>query len=96
MDWSGLVGNTLWILGCAAALATISHASWEASSRSERFLSIMRLPAYRIALALAAITFCLGMGEVASSSVEAALWLLIAAVFAGYAGYLIFQIRRKG
>jgi hypothetical protein len=96
MDWSGLIGSTLWILGCAAALATISHASWEASSRSERFLSIMRLPAYRIALSLAAIVFCLGMGVVASSSVEFAFWLLMAAGFAGYAGYLIFQIRSKG
>ena len=96
IDWNSLVGNTLWILGCTAALATVSHASWEASSRSERFLSVIRLPTYQIALALAAISFCLGMGGVASSPMQVVLWLLIAAGFAGYAGYLIFQIRSKG
>ena len=96
LDWISLVGNTLWILGCAAALATISHASWEASSRRERFLSVVRLPGYQIALALAAISFCLGMCAVASSSSEIVLWLLITAGFVGYTGYLVFQVRSKG
>jgi hypothetical protein len=96
LDWSSLVGNTLWILGCAATLATVSHASWEASSRGERFLPVMRLPGYQIALALAAISFCLGMCAVASSAVETVIWLLLAAGFAGYTGYLIFQVRSNG
>jgi hypothetical protein len=95
MDWSSLVGNILWILGSAAALATVSHASWEASSRRERFFAVLRLPAYQIALALAAILFCLGMCLVASSSVEIALWLLMAAGFTGYAGYQVLQVRNK-
>jgi hypothetical protein len=94
-DWINLLGNTLWILGCAAALATISHASWEASSRSERFLSVVQLPGYQIALGLAAITFCLGMCAVAGSPSEVVLWLIIAAGFAGYTGYLVFQVKRK-
>lgn len=96
IDWSGLLGNSLWILGCAAALATISHASWEASSRDERFLSVMRLPGYQIALALAAISFCVGMCGVASSSVETVVWLFLAVGFTGYTGYLLLQVRSRG
>jgi hypothetical protein len=95
IDWTGLVGNILWILGCAAALATVSHASWEASSRRERFLTLIRTPGYQIALALAAISFCLGMCLLAVGSVEIALWLLMAACFAGYAGIQIFQIKSR-
>jgi hypothetical protein len=96
IDWNGLLGNSLWILGCAAALATISHASWEASSRDERFLSVLRLPGYQIALALAAISFCVGMCAIARSSIETVVWLLLAAGFAGYSGYLLLQVRSKG
>jgi hypothetical protein len=94
-EWINLVGNTLWILGCAAALATVSHASWEASSHNERFLSLVRLPGYQIALALAGISFCLGMCGVAGSSSEAILWLIMAGVFAGYTGYLVFLVKSK-
>ncbi len=93
MDQISLVGNLLWILGCAAALATVSHASWEASSRRERFLTVIRLPGYQVALALAAIAFCLGMCLVARSPVEIAVWLLMTAGFAIYAGVQVFQGR---
>ena len=96
IDWSSLAGNTLWILGCAAALATISHASWQASARKEKLSSMLSLPAYQLALVLAAILFCLGMSWVASNFVEIILWLLIAAGFTAYGGYLIYQTRSKG
>jgi hypothetical protein len=96
MGWTSLVGNILWLLGCAAALATVSHASWEASARRERFLTLIRLPGYQIALALAAISFCLGMCLVAGGAVEIIFWLIMAAGFAGYTGVQIFQIRSQG
>ncbi len=96
IDWSSLAGNALWILGCATALATISHASWQASARREKLSSVLSLPTYQLALVLAAILFCLGMSWVASSSGEIVLWLLIAAGFAVYGGYLLVQTRSKG
>lgn len=95
IDWSSLAGNTLWILGCAAALATISHASWQASTHREKLSITLVLPAYQLALILSAILFCLGMGWTASVSVEIVFWLLLAAGFAAYGGYLIVQTRSK-
>lgn len=83
INWSNLMGNTLWMLACAAALATVSHASWEASARKGKLLSVLKLPAYRLALVLAAISFCLGMCWIANSLVGTVLWLLLAAGFAG-------------
>jgi heme/copper-type cytochrome/quinol oxidase subunit 4 len=96
LGWSDLVGNILWILGCSAALATVSHASWEASERKERLFTVLKLPGYRLALALAGISFCLGMCGVASSPVEIVAWLLIAACLAIYVFYVFLLMRRKG
>jgi len=74
----------------------VSNASWEASSRKESLLSVLKHPAYQIALALAAILFCLGMYGLVSSFPEVVLWLLMAVGFASYAVYLVFQVRSKG
>ena len=36
IDWFNLAANSLWILGCAIALAVLSYASWQASLRREK------------------------------------------------------------
>lgn len=95
IDWINLIGNSLWILGCAFALAAFSHASWAASRQNEKFLSRLYRPVYQTTLKLAAILYGAGMAISAASKVEMALWLLWVAGFSLYALYPLF-VRKEG
>lgn len=95
IDWINLIGNSLWILGCALALAAFSHASWAASRQKEKLLSSLYRPVYQTILKLAAILYGMGMAVSAASKVEMALWLLWVAGFSLYALYPVF-VRKEG
>jgi len=95
IDWISLIGNSLWILGCALALTAFSHAGWAASRQNEKMLSRLSRPVYQTTLKLAAILYGMGMAVSAASKVEMTLWLLWVAGFLLYALYPLY-VRREG
>jgi len=89
IDWLNVAYNSLWISGCAVALAAFSYASWAASMRQGRLSHELRRPAYGMAFGLAGWLFCLGLAGTASATWERSLWLILAMgcfvlILAGY------------
>jgi len=78
-----LAANSLWILGCAVALATLSYASWEASLLKEKFTARLKRPSYQMALSLAGFLFCAGLAGTSDSTLEILLWSILALAFLG-------------
>jgi hypothetical protein len=81
IDWFGLVANALWILACAIALATLSHASWVASLQHEKLRKILAIPQYQASINLAGILFCLGLAGTSNKWWEIVLWLIVVGIF---------------
>ena len=86
IDWGNLLANSLWIMGCALALAVLSFASWQASIYSERISVRMSNLGYKIAFALAGVLFCAGQFLLVEATYLRVLWvflgfLLLAAVW---------------
>ena len=73
ITWLGLVQHSLWIIGLAILLATISLAHSTASLRKESFLQSLSRPTYRLAIAGGTLAFGLGLMWLAG-----ALWLRVA------------------
>jgi hypothetical protein len=92
IDWFNLVANSLWILACAIALATLSHASWAASLRHEKLRKILALPQYQTSMNLAGIVFCLGLAGTSPKLWESVLWLVLMELFVALS---IIEIIRK-
>ena len=81
IDWYNLATNSLWILGCAVALATLSYASWEASIKKEKFTTRLKKPSYQIALSLAGFLFSAGLAGTSDSTLEVILWSILGLAF---------------
>jgi hypothetical protein len=81
IDWYNLAANSLWILGCAVSLATLSYASWEASILDEKFITRLKRPSYQIALSLAGLLFCTGLAGTSDSTLEIILWSILSLAF---------------
>ena len=81
IDWVNLAVNSLWILGCAAALATLSYASWEASVLGDRFINRLKLPSYQVALNLAGFLFSAGLAGTSDTTLEIILWSILTVAF---------------
>jgi hypothetical protein len=81
IDWINLAANSLWIVGLAVGLATVSYVSWQASLRRQRTLERLASPAPQIALNLAGLLFCLGLATTSQTSLEFGLWLALAILF---------------
>jgi hypothetical protein len=81
IDWFNLAANSLWILGCAIALATISYASWAASQQQVKLRQQLRGTGYQAALNSAGLLFCLGLAGLSARWWETVLWLALSAWF---------------
>lgn len=81
IDWANLAANSLWIVGCAIALGTVSYASWEASVVKDKFINRLKLPAYQIALNLAGFLFSAGLAWTSYTTLEIVLWSILAVAF---------------
>lgn len=81
IDWYNLAANSLWILGSAVALATLSYASWDASIRKEKFTGRLKSPSYQIALSLAGLLFSVGLAGTSESTFEVILWSILSLAF---------------
>jgi hypothetical protein len=79
--WWNIFTNSLWILGLAAALATLGYADWLVSTGGQgpRGLAayLLRSPTLALALALA----CLGVGLGIPQWWERGLWVLLSIGF---------------
>lgn len=78
IEWVNFIANSFWILACAIALATLSHAGWAASILHENLGIILATPNYNSALHLAGILFCLGLGGISDKWWEITISLLFA------------------
>jgi hypothetical protein len=91
INWIGLAGNALWIVGCALALATLSHAHWTAGLQGIRLRQQIQAWQSQIALSAAGLLFCLGLGVTSDQTLETVLWLLLSLAFL----VQLVQIRRR-
>lgn len=81
IDWFNLVANSLWILGCAIALATLSYASWQASILKEKLRPRLDAPGTQRSLYLSGILFCAGLAGASDSTFEVILWAVLGFLF---------------
>ncbi len=75
IDWWWIASNAMWIIGCALALAVFSYADYVANVRAEKMRQVLRQPAMKSALLLAALLFCAGLAATASAWWEAIIWI---------------------
>jgi F0F1-type ATP synthase membrane subunit c/vacuolar-type H+-ATPase subunit K len=73
-DWSGLVGNALWICGLAVCLAALSMAYYETRAGQERLGSRLRRPELQLALAAGMSLVCLGLFSSSVTWWEKGIW----------------------
>jgi hypothetical protein len=95
IDWYNLFMNSLWILACALALATISYASWQASVAGEKFRVCLRRSGIQISLNVAGLLFCAGLVGTSEILWQRILWILLAIGFAVQIGVEVFKKNSK-
>ena len=94
INWFNLIANTFWILGCALALATLSYASWQASSKNEKMGVVLSSPGYKISLYAAGALFSIGLAATSDRIWEILLWTILAILFIIQAGLAIYQKKK--
>lgn len=77
IDWGNLLANSLWIMGCALALATLSFASWQASIHAEKLSAQLSKPGFQSTLILAGVLFCAGQIILAGALLLRILWSVL-------------------
>jgi len=92
IDWINLAANSLWILGCALALASFSYASWRASLVGGKLGDSLDSLGVRQALYLAGLFFCAGLAILTEALIGRGLWIILGLIFG--AG-LVFTRRGK-
>lgn len=77
IDWFSLLGNALWILGCALFLAILSISGWQASLQGVGLRAILSRIDTTRAFYVAGLLFCAGLAIVSNSSLEVILWVIL-------------------
>ena len=77
IDWYNLIMNACWILGCAVALAALSYASWEASSKEEKFRTCIGKPHIQLALNCGGFLFSAGLAGTSDVVWQRILWIIL-------------------
>lgn len=91
IDWYSVASNSLWILGCALALAALSYTSWLASVSGEKFRRVIQRPGIQTSLNLAGLLFSAGLAATSDSTLESMLWAVLGLLFL----LSVIQIRRS-
>jgi hypothetical protein len=81
IDIWGVIANSLWVLGLAVLLATLSWARWVAGTEESRFSDRLKQPQTRQALNLGLFLFCAGLAMTGRAWWERVLWGLLAAAW---------------
>lgn len=82
IDWVYLIANSLWILGCAVVLATLSYASWQASLYQESLRARLERVGIQRALHLSGLLFCAGLAILSEGYIKTLLWATLGVSFA--------------
>ena len=81
IDWFNLAANSLWIVGCALALAAFSYASWQASLSDEKLRTRLETQGIQRALYFAGLLFCAGQAMLSDSLLVMILWGVLGVAF---------------
>jgi len=81
IDWISLLVNSLWIIGLALALSTLSYASWQASITRQKTWHKLKEPGYLISFSIAAVLFCAGLAGTSDTTWETILWAVLGLLF---------------
>ncbi|MER2598827.1 MAG: hypothetical protein ABTQ73_04860 [Caldilineales bacterium] len=83
INWLTLLGNALWIIGAAAALAAFSYADWQRRLVQPRLSLRQALgrPAFQAGWSLALLLVCAGMALLSDAWWLALLWAVLALAF---------------
>lgn len=95
IDWWGLFHNSLWVLGLAVCLASVSMASYEARAEQVRLRAKLGDARFQLPVAVAAVLFCLGLLASGQAWWERAMWALLAAIGVAQA-VRVWKHRRTG
>jgi hypothetical protein len=95
IDWWNVFTNSLWILGVAAALASLSYVDWLASREGAGLRHVLSQLAQRADFSLALAVASVGAGLGVVRLWERILWLLLASSLALFA-FRLWPGRRKG
>ncbi len=79
--WIMVGSNALWILGLAIALAAFSFASWQSWASHASFRKTLGRASFQGILSIAGLLFCLGLAATTPVLWQAAIWLVLAALF---------------
>ena len=82
IDWGGLAANSLWILGCALALATFSYASWQAAENGSKLSALLKQPGVQAGFNLAGSLFSAGLALTSGLGWMMILWAALGVIFA--------------
>ena len=85
VNWSGLVGNALWICGLAVCLAALSVAHYQARTGKDRLRHRLEQPEHQLAFAAGMTLFCAGLLLCSGTWWQKGIWGLGAVVFIGWA-----------
>ena len=81
IDWFQVAFNSLWIIGCAVALAAFSHADWLAHARGVRTRQLLGVPVFQLPFSIGLILVTLGLFFLGRGWLERGLWAAFAALF---------------
>lgn len=85
IDVWAVIANSLWILGLAALLATLSWSHWIASVEDARFRAVLRRPQIQRAIDGGLALFCIGLAATSRTWWERILWGLLATAWVAQA-----------
>lgn len=81
IDWGSLAANSLWILGCALALAVFSYASWLAACSGNTLSAHLQRSHTQAGFSLAGIFFCAGLSLTVDSGLMRIIWVVLGGLF---------------
>ena len=86
IDWLNVLENSIWLVGLAICLATVSYADWQAHATGVRLRVTLETPSYALALLGGLALVGLGVALSAEQWWARLVWALIAigAAFAGW------------
>jgi hypothetical protein len=94
IDWRMVGFAALWITGLAVVLSALGFADYRAAVEGSSFREQVARPAHSAPINIGLMVFCLGLIGSARAWWEAALWTVLAAAFAAYAGHALRRWRR--
>ena len=81
IDWYNLITNAVWMFGCSVVLATLSYASWEASTQTSSFKELIRQHKIQISLNIGGFLFAIGLAGTTQIMWQKIIWMILSLGF---------------